>query len=425
MSAPLRWFPAEVTVTETTDPACTFPRQSGFTITSSGSHLLDLSGLLGAYSSLYALTDLANTEVGGSETASVYFDGDPFPVQNQTPTGASTLHDRALGIIRVGLVDLARMHVDPASGIPVDDVTVTGGVPTRGTTLSAPTAAYALLALRTTRRTLSDQLTLYLNMKPDTATVATPLDAPGLAAAAPMDTITDELNALIGTLAGLFYDDLTDATGRAWPGWDVSQSAPTSDDDSLDSHTAAVRALLQAFLATGDTRYRDRALAVYQRVEATFWDPAARLYRPVAGDTSSTVVYTPMHFALVQAMLRDVYELIASKDGQTTLATQVLGRVARMNKLVLNGWDDRNGNQSVDWPGECVQGLDANGVPLGGLQMAERTLSGETGSTADLFDAGPRVATVDREHDCVPEISATELPSALADSITFQITSAP
>jgi hypothetical protein len=164
---------------------------------------------------------------------------------------------------------------------------------------------------------------------------------------------------------------------------------------------------------------------VYQRVEATFWDPAARLYRPVAGDTSSTVVYTPMHFALVQAMLRDVYELIASKDGQTTLATQVLGRVARMNKLVLNGWDDRNGNQSVDWPGECVQGLDANGVPLGGLQMAERTLSGETGSTADLFDAGPRVATVDREHDCVPEISATELPSALADSITFQITSAP
>jgi hypothetical protein len=57
--------------------------------------------------------------------------------------------------------------------------------------------------------------------------------------------------------------------------------------------------------------------------------------------------------------------------------------------------------------------------------MAERTLSGETGSTTDTFDAGDRVAAVDREHDCVPEISATELPSALADSITFQITSAP
>jgi hypothetical protein len=424
-NAPLRWFPAEVTVTEISDPACSFPRQSGFAITASGSHLLDLSGLLGAYSSLYALTDLANTQVGGSQTTSVYFDGDPFPQDDQLPDGENTLHDRALGIIRVALVDLARMHVDPASGIPIDDVTVTGGVPARGTTVSAPTAAYALVALRTTRRTLSDQLTLYLNMKPDTATVATPLDEPGLGAPAPIDTVTDELNTLVGTLATLFYDDLTDATGRAWPGWDVSQSAPTSDDDSLDAHSAAVRALLQAYLATGDTKYRDRALAVYLRVEATFWDPVARLYRPVAGDTSSTVVYTPMRFALVQAMLRDTYELVASKDGQTTLATQVLDRVARMNKLVLNGWDDRNGDQSVDWPGECVQGLDANGVPRGGLQMAERTLSGETGSTADVFDAGPRVATVDREHDCVPEISATELPSALADSITFQITSAP
>jgi hypothetical protein len=424
-NAPLRWFPAEVTVTETTDPACSFPRQSGFTITSSGSHLLDLSGLLGAYSTLYALTDLANTQVGGSQTTSIYFDGDPFPQDDQLPDGESTLHDRALGMIRVALVNLARMHVEPGSGIPVDDVTVTGGVPARGTTLSAPTAAYALVALRTTRRTLSDQLTLYLNMKPDTSTVATPLDEPGLGAAAPIDTITDELNALVGTLAGLFYDDLTDATGRAWPGWDVSQGAPTSDDDSLDAHTAAIRALLQSFLATGDTKYRDRALAVYQRVETTFWDPAARLYRPVAGDTSSTVVYTPMRFALVQAMLRDTYELIASRDGEDTLATQVLDRVARMNKLVLNGWDDRNGDQSVDWPGECVQGIDANGVPRGGMQMAERTLSGETGSTADHFDAGPRVATVDREHDCVPEISATELPSALANSITFQITSGP
>ncbi len=228
--------------------------------------------------------------MGGSQTALVYFDGDPFPLDDQLADGQSTLHDRALGMLRVALVDLDRMHVDPATGIPVDDVTVTGGVPARGTTLSAPTAAYALLALRTTRRTLSDQLTLYLNLKPDTVTVTTPLDAPALGAAAPMATVTDELNTLIATLTGLFYDHLTDATGRAWPGWDVSAGAPTSDDDALDAHTAAIRALLQAFLATGDTKYRDRALAVYTRVEATFWDPAARLYRPVAGDTSSTVV---------------------------------------------------------------------------------------------------------------------------------------
>ena len=40
----------------------------------------------------------------------------------------------------------------------------------------------------------------------------------------------------------------------------------------------------------------------------------------------------------------------------------------------------------------------------------------------DLFDAGTRVVATDREHDCVPEISAVGLPAALANSITFTLT---
>jgi hypothetical protein len=54
--------------------------------------------------------------------------------------------------------------------------------------------------------------------------------------------------------------------------------------------------------------------------------------------------------------------------------------------------------------------------------MAERVLTGESGSESGLLDAGPRVITTDREHDCVPEISAAKLPSALANSITFTLT---
>jgi hypothetical protein len=98
-------------------------------------------------------------------------------------------------------------------------------------------------------------------------------------------------------------------------------------------------------------------------------------------------------------------------------------RVGRLNKLVLNGWDDRNQNRLVDYPDECVNVQD--GLPRGGLQMAERTLTGETGSAAALLDldAGQaRVPTADREKDCVPEIDDAHLPSALADSVTFQIT---
>jgi len=434
-TAPLRWFPGKVSVQETNETcsvapgvSATFPKPTAFAVVDGGSHLLDLTGLLGTYASLYALTDTANAQVGGSQPALAYFDGDPFPVQNQSPDGSPTLHDRALAMLRVALVDMHRMHVDPASGIPVDDVSMTGGSPVRGTTLQSTTAAYVLLALRTTRRTLTDQLTLYLNTKPDTACVATPIDSP---AAVKGETMTTLLNGDIGALADLFYAKLTDATGRAWPGWDVSKGAVTSDDDLLDSHTAAVRGLLLAYLSTGDTKYRDRGLAVFERVESTFWDPSARIYRLTAGDASRTVKYTPMRFALVQAMLRDTYELTGDVDGRTSLASLLLDRVARMNKLVLNGWDDRNGDGKVDYPEECAfQPIEhasdpGDGVSKGGLQMAERTLSGETGSVTDVFDAGPRVAAKDREHDCVPEISVAHLPSALADSITFQIGSAP
>jgi hypothetical protein len=418
-NAPLRWLPAEIAVTETSDPDCDFPRPTGYAVRSGGSHLLDLAGVLGSYASVYALTDTNNAAVGGSQPCRAYFDGDPFPADDQLADGEPTLHDRALAMLRVALVDLARMHVDPATRIPVDDVTVRDGVPVRGTTLSTTSAAYALLALRTARRTLSDQLVLYLNTKPDTATVATPIDAPPLGAPAPMDTVTDELNTLVAALSDLFYDHLTDSTGRAWPGWDVSKNTPTGSADSLDAHTAAVRGLLLAYLSSGNTKFRDRAVAVFERVESTFWDTAARLYRTVAGDTSATVTYTPVRFGLVQAMLRDIYELVAAKDGQDALSARVLDRVGRMNKLVLNGWDDRNGNQTVDYPQECVQVT--AGLPRGGLQMAERTLTGETGSTTDTFDAGSRFAATDRVQDCVPEISAAGLPAALADSITFHL----
>ncbi len=60
---------------------------------------------------------------------------------------------------------------------------------------------------------------------------------------------------------------------------------------------------------------------------------------------------------------------------------------------------------------------------LGGLQMAERVLTAESGSLDNFTPPGsPRTITTDREHDCVPEISAARLPSALANSITFTLT---
>jgi hypothetical protein len=422
--SPLRWFPGAIQVTEASD-ASGFPRPARYAIASPDSNLLDLAGLLGSYATVYALTDQSNAEVGGSQPALAYFDGDPFPVQNQTPTGAPTLHDRALAMVRVLAVDIDRLHVDATTGVPVDDVTLAGGTPTKGTTLSTGSAAYTLFALRTARRAVDSLLALYSNTKPDPEGVPSPLDGFAAVRGVPFGA---RLDALIASLAAVFYDKLTIDDGHAYGGWDFARNAPTDDGAQLDAHTGAVRGLLVAYLATGQTRYRDRALHVFQRLEGSFYDPSARVYRPTAGDTSSTLTFTPLRFALLQAALRDTYELVALLPGNDALASLLEDRVGRLNKLVLNGWDDRNQDQRVDWPGECAHtGRDPmTGRPmgLGGLQMAERVLSGESGSATDTWggDAGPRLVVVDREHDCVPEISVVGLPAALAGSVTFTVT---
>jgi hypothetical protein len=75
--------------------------------------------------------------------------------------------------------------------------------------------------------------------------------------------------------------------------------------------------------------------------------------------------------------------------------------VQRENKLVANGWDDANGDNKVQYPQECTGA---------GLQMGERTLTGELSHPEDNGD---------RDHDCVLEISVVKLPAALAGSVEF------
>jgi hypothetical protein len=413
---PLRWFAGGVSVTES-DDGSGFPHPA-YALASANSALLDQIGLVLGYSEFYAITDTANANVGGSQPAMAYFDGDPFPADDQKPDGESTLHDRALAILRVALVNIDRIHIDPASGYLVDDVTMSGVLSTRGTTVSTTSVAYSIIALRTALRALSSQLQLYSNNTPDRAIGATPFDV--LPSQPPGGgTLVDRVQEILRGEGDLLYNHLTDATGRAWDGWDVAEVAPIDDDDALDAHTAAIRGLFAVFLATGDVRYRDRAVAVFNRLEATFYDPGARVYSASPAPASS-VEYTPLRFALLESALRDMVELVAFRPGGEALAPVLEDRVARLNKLVLNGWDDRNENRIVDYPDECVNVQ--NGVPRGGLQMAERTLTGETGSLQEQLGAGqPRTATWDREHDCVPEIDDAHLPSALAGSVTFSI----
>jgi len=432
-SSPLQWFPGNVGITEANDPSG-FPRPTGYTILSADSHLLDLAGMLGAYSSMYALTDHANAQTGGSQPALAYFDGSPFADDDQLADGQPTTHDRMLSMMRVLVVNMSRIHWNASSGFFVDDAAFQGGEFVQGSISSPDVAAYALLSLRTARRALDSVLTLYTNTTPDIHGAPTILDSLPSVNGQPFGAALD---GLILSLSNVFYEHFTLPSGAAYAAWNVASGQPTDAATSLDAHTAALRGLLVAYLATGDTKFRDRALAVFERLESSFYDASARVYRPTIGDASTRITFTPRRFGLLQGSLRDVYELIAVNAGYGSLATEVLDHVARSNKLVLNGWDDRDEDQQVNWPTECVrygthfdgpgsnQTLDAGGeghvLPLGGLEMAERTLTGECGSYDDVPTNQARVITTDRDRDCVPEISAAGLPAALANSITFTL----
>ena len=416
--SPLRWFPHTISVTETV-PGGAFPKPA-YALASSNSELLDLVGMILAYAEFFALTDTSNTNVGGAQAAIALFDGDPFAADDQAPDGEPTLHDRALAVMRVALIDLDRMHTDPGSGVLVDGVTMTGTTAQRGHTISTTSLAYALLGIRTALRSLGGQLELYSNNTPDTGMTTTPLDAlpigyPGASGLA----FSARLDQLLRAQARLLYDHLTSASGRAWRGWDVAANAPIDDADLLDAHTAAIRGLFAAYLATGDVRYRGRAIAVFDRMESVFYDRDAQIYAATPAPVDD-VEYTPLRFALLQSTLRDMYELVATRPGGEPRVSMLEDRLARLDKLVLNGWDDRDHNRLVSWPGECVNVV--GGVPRGGLQMAERTLTGEIGSLqAPLLPGDPRIVTSDREHDCVPEIDDAHLPAGLAGSITFHL----
>lgn len=412
-TAPLRWLPAEIRYDEEADALYGFHRPVRHRIARGESRLLDLAGTLGAFSESFALTDRRNREVGGAQTARAYFDGDPFASDNLDPDGEDTHHDRALAMVKLALVDLDRAHRDPSTGYLVDAVTFSGATPTRGDVASIANATYSIVALRVARRALAGTLTLYSNSTPDVAVTRTALDGTSMRGAPNDDTVARRLAAMISAEAELLYERLTDDEGRARPAWNLSTRAPTAAEGDLDSYAAAVRGLLEASLATGDTRYRVRAERVFHRMESVFYSATLRAWRgAVDAPLDAPITFTPMRFALLQSALREVYTLLAAAPGREAFARSVESHIARLNKLVLNGWDDRDDDGEVDWPSECAFLVGTS--PRGGLQMAERALTGETGlRDGQVVD--------DRDRDCVPEIGAANASAGLAAQIRFTV----
>ncbi len=398
--SPLLYFPDAVAVTETPTTQYSlqtdeyFPQPTAFAVSSGVSRLGDLSGLLGGFGEAFALTDPQNPAAGGSLPFLATFDGDPFPADDGLPDGEATLHDRALGILKIALVDLDRLHFDPANKVLVDEATVgTGGV-TRGTTVSTLELAESILALRTAARALGGSLAPGADFQPDVQGAPGALDATPLGGAGYGGSLQAHLEALIASQADFLSGKLVAADGSVANGWDLASQSADPSPTLLESEAGAIRALLDAYLATSVEGYRETAMTVYGDLQRRFWMSDVRSFRTTAG-VDGSMQFTPLRFGLLVGALRQYYELVAGNPARHDEGTQLLAVLKRTYKLVLNGWDDVNQDDRIQYPAECRAGR---------LQMGERALTGELGHPADHGD---------RDSDCVREISTVGLPAAL------------
>jgi hypothetical protein len=407
-TTPLLWFPnaVAVTVDDTVQP---YPPVTSLVITDGTSSSEALSALLLGNSLFFGMTDPRNVALGQRLGLQACFDGAPFAAQapgpvadggtpTYPPTGQDTPHDRALSMIRVAFIDLDRIHSDPTLGVLLDSASISGGVVTRGNALTTTTLAHGIIGMFQTFLSLNSAITQYFGADPDPA-----LDAQGILNGFPIHppsgdeggappNFSRRVREVFEANAAFLMNTLTKSDGSVVNGATIASgvATPTTTTVTLDTQAAALRALIVGYLATGDASYltRGQAVARYLLGPAFFSAPGL-MFRGAANGTDD-VVMTPSMFAWLQSSLRETYKALYI-PGDPALDRSVLEtRIARVNKLYLNGWDDLNGNQSVDYPQECLAGR---------MQLGEQALTGELGRNAE----GQPVA--DRDHDCVLNIA--------------------
>jgi hypothetical protein len=424
--SPLVWFPTSVAVTEQSTaggdggPADRYPMVAGLRIQDATSRSVDLAALAQGFSLFFGMTDARNVPVGQQIGMQVAFGGSVFPSDDGLPDGEGTPHDRALAVMRVAFIDLDRLHADPASGVIADTVTIDATGPTRGLVATTTALGHVVVGLRHLLMACNAAVTQY--GAPDSDPTkdalgilnAVPIAPPGSDPAAP-PPFSARVRQLLLTQAQFVRDRLTADDGTVRNGATLSAGhwTASADPTTLEAQSAALRVLVEAWFLTRDTTYQDRAREVAKALLTTFWSDPARMFRGTAGGADD-IVMTPERFGWLQQALRETYEALWI-PGDPLLDRSVLeDRIARVNKLYLNGWDDLNGDKHIDYPTECLAAR---------LQLGEQALTGEIGKNTNglPYSGGP-----DLDSDCVVNIAyqldggrAGGTASVLADQVHF------
>ena len=407
--SPLVWFPTSIAVTE--DAALPYPGVSALAVADATSQAVDLAALAQGYALLFGMTDARNAALGQQIGCQIEFGGSVFAADDGLPDGESSPHDRALGVMRAAFIDLDRLHVDPVTQVVEDSATLGAGGVARSGTVTATSLGHVVVGLRHLLMSCNAAVSQYGAPDPDPTKDAlgilnaVPIHPPGSGAA---PTFSARVRQVLMSQTAFVRDVLTSEDGTVANGAALQGGAwsPAVDPTRIESQGAALRVLVEAWFLTQDPSYQLRARAVARKLLTDFWSAPARMFRQTAAGADD-IVMTPERFAWLQQALRETYEGIWVV-GDPLLDRDVLEVfIARVNKLYLNGWDDLNGNQTVDKPGECLAAR---------LQMGEQALTGEVASTSNGVDTS---GGADRDGDCVQNIGYVGKGSLLASQVHF------
>lgn len=313
----IKYFPHKIAVSEG-DMGMMLPPMLNqpLTVTDASSKLNDQLMFLWATSGYKNMMD---PSINDAEHFAYHrvFDGFPFPAP-MSQTGTPGPFDLMMGASKVLFLNTMAMHYDTSNNTFVDSATLSGGVVTKGNTISAQNAAYTLVVL-------SEFATQF---------ESTPM----------FSTAVNALNAQ----ANFIIANLKDATGGYYNSFTIGTGA-SSSAKTLATQAAIIRGLYAAYAYTNTTLYKTEADNLYNYMINNFYVPTEEMFKTELGNDLAT--YTPNNLALLSGAMRE-----AKITGNQTDAELVYTKVFKTtyNKMILG--------ESVE-SGDTGNDSDADGIP--------------------------------------------------------------
>ena len=317
----IKYFPHRIAVTESAGDTMMPPKLSGLEVIDASSQLFDqVSLLLGSL----GYKNMMDPTINDPEHLAYHavFDGDPFPAP-MSVTGMMGPYDMMAGASMVLVKNMLTMHFNETVGTFVDVSGLSEGAVSKGNTISAINAGYALLALRD---------------------VATEFAGTPLATMA-----TDALNAQ----AAFVFGSLKDADGGYFNGFTIGTGADESAKKA-ESQAAVARGLYAAYELTNNSAYLDAANEAYQFLVNSFYVAAEQIFRTEEGNNTAT--YNPFNLAILSGGLREA-ALVGGQTEAAAIYTRFFNKVYSPMLLAEAEPSGETGNDS-----------DGDGIPyvLGG-----------------------------------------------------------